>query len=116
MSGEINIKQLAAERDGKPPLELLEFPADCEIAWVLKHGSEKYRTKNFRAGGMVNGTVYGGAIRRHIGAWLNGEDNDPDSGRSHLAHIGACVHVLFGAMEAGTYVDDRGPHGPEQDR
>lgn len=108
----VNPKELAAARDAKPPLDLLEMPAEIEIARVLATGAAKYGRKNFRHGGAINASVYGAAIRRHIGAWLNGEDEDPDSGLSHLAHVGACVHVLFASMEAGTYVDDRGPAPP----
>lgn len=104
-----NPKQLAAVRDDKPPLDLLEHPADCEIARALQTGAVKYGRKNFRAVGKINASTYGAAIRRHVGAWLNGEDLDPESGLSHLAHVGACVHVVFAAMEARTYVDDRGP-------
>lgn len=108
----VNPKEIAAAQDGKPPLELLEHVADCEIAMALAEGARKYGKKNFRHGGAINASVYGGAIRRHIGAWLAGEDIDVDSGLSHLAKIGACVHVLFAAMDAGMYVDDRGPQPP----
>lgn len=103
-----NPKQLAATRDKKPPLHLLEYVADCEIAAALSHGAEKYGRKNFHETPIL-ANVYGGAIRRHIGQWLNEEDLDSDSGLSHLAHIGANIHVLFAAMAAGTFVDDRAP-------
>lgn len=107
-----NPKAAAAIRDKKPPLHLLEYPADVEISLVLETGAVKYGKKNFRVVGSISADVYGGAIRRHIGAWLNGEDLDHDSGLSHLAHIGANIHVLFAAMEAGTFDDDRGYKPP----
>lgn len=108
----VNPKELAATRDSKPPLDLLEHPAEIEIARALATGAHKYGKKNFRAIGSIKASVYGGAVRRHIGAWLNGEDIDPDSGLSHLAHVGACIHVLFGSMEAERFEDDRGPQPP----
>jgi hypothetical protein len=46
-------------------------------------------------------------MKRHIAAWLDGEDDAPDSGVNHLAHVGASVHILLKAMECGSFVDDR---------
>lgn len=110
-----NPKAAAATRDQKPPLELLEHAADVEIARALKTGAVKYGQKNYHEVEIFAGT-YGGAVRRHIGAWLDGEDIDPESGLSHIAMIGANVHVLLGAMAAGTFRDNRGPQPrtPEQ--
>lgn len=108
MGEPVNPKDIAATRDQKPPLHLLEHSADVEIAKVMAHGAEKYGRRNFYTIPIL-ANVYGGAIRRHIGAWLMGEDIDPESGHSHLAHIGANIHVLFAAMQEGMFLDDRGP-------
>lgn len=108
MSDAVNPKDVAATRDGKAPLDLLEHVADLEISRALGTGAKKYGRKNFRTIPIL-ATVYGGAVRRHIGAWLAGEDLDPESGLSHLAHIGANVHVLLAAIEAETFRDNRGP-------
>lgn len=105
---DMNPKDIAATRDQKPPLELLEHVADIEIARVLATGAKKYGKKNFRTI-PIRADVYGAAIRRHVGAWLDGQDLDPESGMSHLAHIGANVHVMLAALDAGTFIDDRGP-------
>lgn len=105
----VNPKEIAATRDQKAPLDLLEYAADVEVAKALKTGAVKYGVQNYKNIGEILARVYGSAIKRHIGAWLNGQDLDPESGLPHLAHIGANVHVLFGAMEAGTFVDNRGP-------
>lgn len=103
----VNPKELAAAaRPDKPPLHLLEHAADIEISWVMKHGADKYGRRNFRDSPM-KASVYIGAIRRHAGALANGEDIDPESGRSHWAHIGACAQVILSAMDAGTFEDDR---------
>jgi hypothetical protein len=103
-----NPKDLAATRDKKPKLSLLEHVANIAIARVMETGAIKYGRGNFRQIPIM-ATVYGDALGRHIGAWLAGEDLDPDSGISHIAHIGANVHVLLAAMDAGTFTDDRGP-------
>jgi hypothetical protein len=104
----VNPKDAAAMRDNKPRLDLLEHCAEVAIAEAMHTGAVKYGTGNYRTIPIL-ARVYGAAIKRHVGAWLEGEDLDPESGLSHLAHIGANVHVLFGALDAGAFVDDRGP-------
>lgn len=111
----INPKAAAATRDAKAPLDLLELVADEQIAAALQTGAVKYGRQNYKTIDIF-ATTYGAAIRRHVGAWLVGEDDDPESGLSHIAHIGANVHVLMAAIAEGTFCDDRGPQErtPEQ--
>ncbi len=101
-----NPKEVQAARDAKAPLDYLEPCVDEEIAWVLFGGAQKYGRRNYRDTPMKM-TTYVGAIRRHVAAWAVGEDFDPDDARHHLAHIGACVHVMLAAIDEGTAVDDR---------
>lgn len=101
-----NPKASRAVTDGKDPLDYLEPPADAAIARVMHTGALKYGRRNYRDTDMLI-TTYVGAIRRHAAAWLSGEDLDPDDGEHHLAHIGACVHVCMGALDADKMVDDR---------
>jgi Domain of unknown function (DUF5664) len=112
-----NPKAAAATRDTKPRLDLLEHEADVQIAEALATGADKYGTANY-LDVPIKARVYGGAIRRHVGAWLSGEDDDPESGLSHLAHVGANVHVLLATIAGGEFVDDRGPveRTPEQEQ
>jgi hypothetical protein len=112
---ELNPKDAAATRDNKPRLDLLEHSADIEIAAALLTGAAKYGVGNYR-NVPIAARVYGAAIKRHVGAWLEGQELDPESGLSHLAHIGANVHVLFGALDAGTLQDDRGPAERSEDQ
>ena len=102
----MNPKEREAQQRNKVPLDLLEPAADEVIALALASGAEKYGLRNFTQT-PIKARVYIGAIRRHTTAWLAGEDADPNSGLSHLAHIGASVHVVLAAMEAGQFVDDR---------
>jgi hypothetical protein len=103
-----DIKALAAAANKKAPLDLLEYQADQQIALALQTGAEKYGKKNFYDSETFMST-YGAAMRRHLGAWLDGEDHDPESGLHHLAHLGACVHIIFAACVHGNMADDRGP-------
>ena len=47
---------------------------------------------NWRQGGMRWGQVFA-SLQRHLWAWWRGEDKDPESGLSHLAH--ATANVMF---------------------
>lgn len=107
-----NPKDRAAQAADRAPLEYLEPVADEQIARVMKHGADKYGLRNY-VHEPVRLRVYVGAMRRHLAAWLQGEDNAPDSGIHHLAHIGANVHVVLAALAEGSYVDDR--HGSDDE-
>jgi hypothetical protein len=77
--------------DAKAPLALLPPEALEEIAKVLAFGSRKYSawnwTKGFKWSRLYSSTL------RHLFAHMKGENIDPETGLSHLAHVGA--NVLF---------------------
>jgi hypothetical protein len=102
-----NPKHIRALKDGKAPLEfLVGGRVDDAEARVLAHGASKYGRKNWRTDPILL-TTYVGAIRRHLNAWAEGEDLDPDSGEHHLAHIRACCAVALDAVNVRTAIDDR---------
>jgi len=103
-----NPKYVQAQKDGKAPLEFLEPAANEAIARVMATGAEKYGPRNFIID-AITATTYIGAIRRHLDAWMEGQDVDPDSGFTHLAHIGANIHVVLAAMAHDKCIDDRFP-------
>ena len=75
---------------------------------VLTHGAKKYAARNWEKG-ILFGRVYG-ALLRHVFAWWNGEDVDPESGEHHLDHAGCCIAFLqHYAKNPGSYArfDDR---------
>jgi hypothetical protein len=90
----------------KAPMELLPAYALIETAWVHGLGAAKYGRYNWRSN-EVNASTYVSAIMRHLMAWQTGEDIDPESGRSHLAHIAAGCNILMDSAEYGTLIDDR---------
>jgi hypothetical protein len=82
----------ALKYDGeKAPLSLIPVEALEEIAKVLDFGSRKYSewnwTKGFKWSRLYSSTL------RHLYAHMKGENKDPETGLSHLAHVGA--NVLF---------------------
>lgn len=106
----MNPKDAAAAQEARVRLDLLEPAADEQIAAALANGADKYGLRNFvQPDNEISLRTYIAAMRRHLNALLRGEDDAADSGLHHLAHIGANVHVLLAAREAGTLVDDRAP-------
>jgi Domain of unknown function (DUF5664) len=90
----------------KCPLHLIPASAMEETAYVHKLGSDKYGEFNWRKTG-VSANTYIAAIMRHLNAFREGEDLDPESGRSHIAHIAANANILLDAAACDTLVDDR---------
>jgi len=70
-------------------------------------GAAKYGRFNWRQH-MVSSTVYYDAAQRHLFAWFDGEDIDPESGLSHLAHVMACMNIILDAEKHSKLNDNRG--------
>ena len=90
---------------GKPPLGLIPRSALIAEANVLAFGARKYAKHNWR-GGMDWSRLIDAALR-HITAFNDGEDADPETGISHLAHARCCLGFLIEYAEKGLGRDDR---------
>ena len=71
-----------------PPLALRA------TAEILTFGAEKYEPDNWK---YVPDSKrrYFDALQRHVWAWKEGEQNDPESGKNHLAHALCCLMFLY---------------------
>ena len=79
--------------NGKTNWSLMPFEAVEEINRVLEFGANKYAAWNFtRDGGMNHSRILNSCLR-HIFSYMRGQDCDPESGLSHLAHAGC--NILF---------------------
>lgn len=101
-----NPKLIQARKLGKDPLELLVTAGWADEAKVMALGASKYGPYNWRED-HIRATTYKGAILRHLRAYFDGEDLDPESGVSHLAHIRACCAIMQDAAKHNTLIDDR---------
>lgn len=90
---------------GKPPMSLLSNTALVEIAKVLEFGKNKYSAHNWRSGFAYSRVL--DAAARHLYAYIDGEDCDPESGLSHLAHLGCCVMFMLELEKTHPELDDR---------
>ena len=100
----------SAESATKPRLDLLPTAAVEQIAEVLTFGAAKYDDNNW-----CRGTRWGryyAALLRHVFAWWRGENSDPETGMSHLAHAGCCLLFLMEYQRNGRGTDDRST-GPD---
>ena len=77
-----------------------------ELGKVHSMGAEKYGRFNWREH-SVSASVYYDAAWRHLSAWFEGENTDPESGLPHLAHVMACMNILLDADEHGKLNDNR---------
>ncbi|HRP25362.1 dATP/dGTP diphosphohydrolase domain-containing protein [Thauera sp.] len=90
----------------KPGLSDVPTTALRELGVVMRLGATKYGRFNWRAD-AVSATVYYDAALRHMMAWMDGEESDPESGQSHLAHAMACCVILIDAAAFGKLNDNR---------
>ena len=90
----------------KIPLHLWPQTATVLGALALLDGTLKYGRGNFRAVG-ARASIYVDALGRHVSAWFEGEDVDPDSGLPHMAHALSCIAILVDAEACGKLTDDR---------
>lgn len=92
----------------KPPMELLDAYALEELAKVLAFGKQKYAAENWRKGLSLSRLL--GAMLRHVLAFMRGEDIDPETGLSHIAHAMCCCMFILWTAKFKPELDDRYHH------
>lgn len=92
----------------KVPMSTVSAPVLMEMGLAMLEGDRKYGRHNYRVIG-VRASVYYDAAMRHLMAWWEGEDIDPDSGISHITKALSCLAVLRDSMINEKFTDDRPP-------
>ena len=91
-----NREQTALKYDqGKVDWSILPISASEEIIRVFEFGAKKYARANFLEGGGLNYSRVLNSLLRHTYAFTRGEDRDPETGLSHLAHAGCNIYMLL---------------------
>jgi hypothetical protein len=96
----------------KPPVANVPLSVISEVGMALAEGQYKYGGYNWRVIG-VRASVYWDATFRHIKAWWEGEDTDPDSQLSHITKAISALVVLRDAMIQENWNDDRPPRSKQ---
>lgn len=90
---------------GKAPVSLIPRSAIQAEAEVLAFGARKYAAHNWRGGMKWSRLI--DATLRHVMAFNDGEDVDPESGLSHLAHARTNLGFLIEYLQSHPELDDR---------
>lgn len=89
----------------KPDMSLLSTVALIKVAQVMSFGKKKYSAHNWRGGFKWSRPL--AAAARHLYAYIGGEDKDPETGISHLAHACCCLMFVLEFEEIHKELDDR---------
>lgn len=92
----------------KAPMSTLSAAVVLEMGLGMLEGARKYGRHNYRVSG-VRASVYYDATMRHLMAWWEGEDVDPDSGLNHIVKALTALAVLRDATLNDMVTDDRPP-------
>jgi hypothetical protein len=94
---------------GKPPVTLIPSEFILGLAEVFGKGALKYGRHNFRDGIEISRTL--DAALRHILAFSEREDLDPETGLSHLFHAGCSLAMCAYNLKNHPDLDDRPKRG-----
>jgi len=81
---------------GKIRWDLMPIAPMRDTALIWTFGADKYGDRNWEKGFDWSGPY--ASMQRHLQAWFAGEDFDPESGMSHLAHA-ACNLMMLQQFE-----------------
>lgn len=95
----------------KVGLSALPWQVLLRVGLAMMEGAAKYGRHNYRASGVRASVYFDAAVGRHISAWWEGEDIDPDSGLHHIDKAIAGLMIMRDSMLQGNFVDDRPPRG-----
>ena len=102
-------EKLAVKFDSdKLQWDLFPFDLAEDELRVWMFGAKKYSAHNWRKGMPMSRGF--NALMRHLTAYMNGEDNDPESNYSHLAHAACCLKMMQHTEKHHPELDDRRKH------
>jgi hypothetical protein len=82
--------------EGKRKWSLVDFDSLEDMVKVLEFGAKKYGEYNWQKGLKTTDIIE--SMLRHVFSYLNGEDNDKESGISHIGHI-QCNAMFLAYMQ-----------------
>ena len=109
--GEVRVTSETGGQKGQKDARLggVDALALEQLALVAGMGEKKYSRYNYLKG--YNWSLSVDALCRHLLAFLNGEDTDPESGLPHTAHVAWHGLALTSFLQRGLGTDDRYKQG-----
>lgn len=102
----MNNESAGTKHDGeKPKMDLLSSKWLVGVADILTFGAKKYSANNWRQGIQQSRLI--AAAMRHLAAYNDGEDKDPESGLHHLLHASCCLMFAYELSVTRPDLDDR---------
>lgn len=89
----------------KPDVSQVSYELIELVAKVRMFGAKKYARDNWKLGFKLTRSL--SAALRHIYKFLQGEDNDPESGLNHLGHAVCCLEHAIYDLQHKPENDDR---------
>lgn len=89
----------------KPPISLIPSEVITGMAEVLLMGKNKYGELNWKKGIKYRRLI--DAAHRHLLAFQSGQDEDSESGKSHLLHCMVNLAFLYYFTNHNKKLDDR---------
>lgn len=105
VTDELRDDQGAHYSSGKPPLALIPRSGTRALAEVFAFGATKYAMHNWRKGILWSELL--NSAKRHLDDFIDGEDNDRESGITHLAHAAWNCFAVIEYLTTHTELDDR---------
>lgn len=101
------MKKEQADRfnNGKLKWSYIHWPSMEEMVKVLMYGANKYAPHNWMKGLPM--TEISESLLRHLFAFMQGEDIDPESGESHIGHMMCNLMFMNYVYKFKTEFDDR---------
>ena len=65
------------------------------VSRAMGYGAKKYHRDNFKLFTKEDEKRFEAALLRHMIAYTSGEEFDPESGLSHLDHVGSTLNILL---------------------
>jgi hypothetical protein len=93
--------------NGKPPMDLIPYDAEIEIAKVLQFGLEKYGPERANWAKGIQYSRLIAASLRHIKEFNTGVDLADDSNLNHIAHAATNLIFLLWMQKHRPDLDDR---------
>lgn len=105
VKGSKDEKKALRYNDGKIDWSLVDFRSLEPMVKVLMYGAKKYEIDNWKKGQDLKSLS--SCLMRHLVAFMDGEDNDLESGESHLGHILCNAMIMVHSQANHKWTDNR---------